>query len=303
MQKRPTTRLRELLAAPEILVVPRVHDALSALAAQACGFQAVQASGHGVAASLLGEPDIGLLTMTESVMITGYIARAVNVPVMADGDTGYGNPLNVWRTVREFEAAGAASVNLEDQVFPKKCGHMDGKAVIPREEMVNKIQAAAEARRDPDFVIVARTDAVAAIGIDEAIERGNAYAAAGADLIFVEAPTTREMVERIAREVHAPLTINIALGGKTPEIPWDELAGMGVARVSVGGSYYVGGQAFMRAHQHLKQTGSLAGTEHVMPRKDFYDLLGKPDWDEREQRYVARDELAARYPAQVPAAE
>jgi 2-methylisocitrate lyase-like PEP mutase family enzyme len=295
MTTRPTTRLRELLAAPEILVAPRVHDALSGLSAQACGFQAVQASGHGIAAALLGEPDIGLLTMSESVMVTGYIARALDIPVMADGDTGYGNPLNVWRTVREFEAAGAASVNLEDQVFPKKCGHMDGKAVISREEMESKIQAAVEARRDPDFVIVARTDAVAAIGIDEAIARGNAYAEAGADLIFVEAPTSREMIERIAREIDAPLTINIALGGKTPEIPWEELAELGIARVSVGGSYFIAAQAFMRAHEQLKRTGTLAGTDQIMPRSKFYALLGKPEWDAREQRYVAREELAMRY--------
>lgn len=292
---RPTTRLRELLAAPEILVAPRVHDALSALAAQACGFQAVQASGHGIAASLLGEPDIGLLTMTESVMVTGYIARALDIPVMADGDTGYGNPLNVWRTVREFEAAGAASVNLEDQVFPKKCGHMEGKAVISREEMVSKIKAAVEARKDPDFAIVARTDAVAAVDLAEAIARANAYAEAGADLIFVEAPTSREMIETIAREVDAPITINIALGGKTPEISWDELAALGVARVSVGGSYFVGAQAFKRAHEHLKRAGTLADSDYAMPRKDFYALLGKPEWDAREQRFVSREELAARY--------
>lgn len=297
METRPTTRLRRLLEAPEILVVPRVHDSLSALAAQKCGFKAVQASGHGIAASLLGEPDIGLLTLTESVMVTGYMARALDIPVMADGDTGYGNALNVWRTVREFEAAGAASVNIEDQVSPKKCGHMDGKAVVPCEEMVSKIHAAVEARRDPDFVIVARTDAVAAIGIDAAIERGNRYAEAGADLIFVEAPTTRDMIERIAREVDAPLSINIALGGRTPDIPWDELAELGIARVSVGGSYFVGAQAFVRAHEHLMREGTLAGSDQVMSREDFYALLGKPEWDAREQRYVPAEELSSRYRA------
>ncbi len=289
-----TSELRRLLADPKLLVAPRIHDTLSALTAQKAGFKAIQASGHGIAASLLGKPDIGLLTMTEVVMMTRYIAAAVDIPVMADGDTGYGNALNVYRTVQEFEAAGAAAVNLEDQVFPKKCGHMEGKAVISAQEMANKIKAAVDARRDPDFVVCARTDAIATAGIEEAIERGNLYAEAGADLIFVEAPTDAEMVRRIAREVKAPITINIALGGKTPPLPWSELEALGVARVSVGGSYFITAQALLRAHEHLLAHERPPEGE-IMPRAEFYALVGKPFWDEIEQRYVSTRELSARY--------
>ena len=292
-----TTRLRELLSAPEILVVPRVHDAMSALAAESVGFKAVQASGHGIAGALLGKPDIGLLTLSENVMATRFIARAVGVPVMADGDTGYGNALNVYRTVQDFEDAGAAGVNLEDQVFPKKCGHMEGKAVIPAKDMVKKIEAAVDARRDPDFVICARTDAVASFGIEDAIRRGNLYAEAGADLIFVEAPTSREMIERVAAEVEAPISINIALGGKTPDIAWKDLEALGVARVSIGGSYFIAAQAYRKAHETLMRQGTLSGTGMFMPRDDFYGLLKMPFWMELEQRYVSAEELEERYPA------
>ena len=197
--------------------------------------------------------------------------------------------------MREFEAGGRrVQSNLEDQVSPKKWVHMEGKPSSRRGE-VEKVHAACDARRDPDFVICARTDAIATHGIDEAIRRANLYAEAGADLIFVEAPTTREMIETVAREVSAPITINIALGGKTPDVPWEELGRMGVARVSVGGSYFIGAEAQVRAHRHLLAHGTLAGTDFPMPRAEFYALLGKPEWDARERRYVSREEVATRY--------
>lgn len=298
--ERKTTLLKRLIRDPKILAVPRVHDCISALSAEKAGFRAVQVSGFGVAATLLGKPDYGLLTYAENLMMTRYIAAAVDIPVMADADTGYGNALNVHRTVQGFEDVGVAGLNLEDQVYPKKCGHMEGKAVISAEEMVQKIHAAVDARRDPDLVICARTDAIASDGIEEAIRRGRLYADAGADLIFVEAPTTREMIKRIVAEVDAPVSINIALGGKTPPMSWDELESLGVARVSVGGSYFVAGQAFKNAHRELLERQSLAGSDLVMPRPEFYDLVHMPFYQELEQRYLSRDELDLRYgkPAQ-----
>ena len=298
--ERKTTTLKRLIRDRKILVVPRVHDCISALSAQKAGFRAVQVSGFGVAAALLGTPDFGLLTYAENLMMTRYIAQALDIPVMADADTGYGNALNVYRTVQGFEAAGVAGLNLEDQVYPKKCGHMEGKAVIDAEEMVQKLRAAVEAKRDPDFVICARTDAIATHGIDEAVRRGRMYAEAGADLIFVEAPTSREMIQRIVGEVGAPVTINIALGGKTPPMSWDELEELGVARVSVGGSYFVAGQAFKRAHEELLARQSLAGSDLVMPRGEFYDLVHMPFYRELEQRFLSAGELDARYRAQQP---
>jgi methylisocitrate lyase len=294
-RERKTTTLKRLIQDPKILVVPRIHDCISALSAQKAGFKAVQVSGFGVAAALLGKPDYGLLTYAENLMMTRYIAAAVDIPVMADADTGYGNALNVYRTVQGFEDAGVAGLNLEDQVYPKKCGHMEGKAVISADERVQKIRAAVDARRDPDLVICARTDAIASFGIDEAIRRGKMYAEAGADLVFVEAPTTREMIERVVREIDAPVSINIALGGKTPPLTWDELEKLGVARVSVGGSYFVAGQAFKDAHEELLERQSLAGSKRIMPRPEFYDLVRMPFYQELEQRYLSREELDARY--------
>ena len=171
-----TTRLKELIRAREILVMPGVYDALSAKIAEKCGVKAVQVTGYGLAGSNLGLPDVGIMTKTQMVDLTRNICRAVSIPVMADGDTGFGNAINLYYAVRDFEAAGAAGINLEDQFFPKRCGHMGGKQIIPFEEAVKKIEAAAAARTDPDFVINARTDAIAVAGVEEAIRRGNAFA-------------------------------------------------------------------------------------------------------------------------------
>ena len=188
-----TTLLRKMLEAREPLVMVGAYDAISAILIQRAGFKAIQCSGFGIAASLLGKPDVGLLSYGEMLDQTRKIVQSVDVPVMADGDTGFGTAVNVYRTVQEFEAISAAGVNLEDQVFPKRCGHLEGKEIVPVEEMVGKIEAAKAARTDPDFIINARTDAIAVSGIDEAIRRGNAYAEAGADLVFVEAPRTADV--------------------------------------------------------------------------------------------------------------
>jgi len=231
-----STQLKQMLAERKALAVPGCHDALSAVLAERAGFKAIQASGFGIAASLLGKPDVGLVTLTEMVDQTRKMVNAVSIPVMADGDTGNGNAINAIRTVQEYEGAGCAGINLEDQVFPKRCGHMEGKQLVSCEEMVLKLKAVVHARLDGDFVINARTDAIAIEGIDAAIERANAYAAAGADLIFMEAPTSIEMIKRCVAEVKAPLSINLfdaIKGGKTPLIAFEQLREMGIARVSI----------------------------------------------------------------------
>ena len=194
---RATTRLRQMLNGPGITVAPGAYDGFSARLIEAAGFQAVYMTGAGTAASHLGQPDLGLTTLTEMAAHAGHLASCVSLPLIADADTGYGNVLNVVRTVREYERAGVAGLHLEDQVAPKKCGHIAGKQVIPAKEFADKIRAAAEYRTDPDFVIIARTDARAVTGLDDAIERGNLYAQAGADVIFVEAPQTEDEIHRV----------------------------------------------------------------------------------------------------------
>ena len=229
---RKTTRLKTLIQDPKLLVMPGAYDALSAMLIEDAGFDAVQGSGFGLAASHLGLPDIGILGFREMLDRTRVMAGAVSIPLMADGDTGFGDAATTWHVVREFEAAGAAGINLEDQVMPKRCGHYTGKAVIPMEEMVGKVRAAADARRDKDFVINARTDALQPLGVDEAIRRGNAYAEAGATLIFVDGIETRDEVRRVIAEIDAPVSINMVEGGRTPLFTFDELEKLGAARVS-----------------------------------------------------------------------
>lgn len=231
-EMRKTTRLKTLIEAPKLLVMPGAYDALSAMLIEDAGFDAVQGSGFGLAASHLGLPDIGILGFREMLDRTRVMAAAVTIPLMADGDTGFGDAATTWHVVREFEAAGAAGINLEDQVMPKRCGHFTGKAVIPMEEMVGKVRAAADARRDKDFVINARTDALQPMGVDEAIRRGNAYAEAGATLIFVDGIETRDEVRRVIAEIDAPVSINMVEGGRTPLFTFDELEKLGAARVS-----------------------------------------------------------------------
>ena len=213
---RTTTRLRQMLQAPGLIVAPGAYDGFSARLIEAAGFAAVYMTGAGTAASHLGQPDLGLATMTEMATHARHLASCVSLPLIADADTGYGNALNVVRTVREYERAGVAGLHLEDQVAPKKCGHIAGKQVIPAREFADKIRAAAEYRTDPDFVIIARTDARAVTGLDDAIERGNLYAEAGADVIFVEAPQSEDEIHRVAREVKAPLLANMVQGGRLP---------------------------------------------------------------------------------------
>jgi 2,3-dimethylmalate lyase len=283
----PRARLRELLAGPAPLVAPGAYDALSARLIEQAGFDVVYMSGFGTTASLIGRPDVGLLTGAEMADNARRIVSAVDVPVIADADTGYGNALNVLRTVQLYEQAGVAGIQLEDQVMPKKCGHMSGKAVIGAEEMVGKIRAAVDARRDPDLVVIARTDAVAVAGLDEAIKRARAYADAGADLLFVEAPTSEEDLARIATELRgvAPLVFNWAEGGRTPPLPLARIAELGYSLVLFPIGTLLAATAGIRALlATLKADGvpSLAGLPTFGA---FTELIGLPEMQELEQRF------------------
>ncbi|HVG80632.1 MAG TPA: oxaloacetate decarboxylase [Patescibacteria group bacterium] len=223
---RASTALRKLIGGDEIIVAPGVYDGMSARLVQRAGFAAVYATGGGIARSM-GYPDLGLLGLTEVADRLSVIVEHAGVPVIADADTGYGNTLNVRRTIREFERAGVAALHLEDQTFPKRCGHLDDKTVVPRGEMVQKLRAARDAASDADLVLIARTDAIAVEGLEAAIERALAYAEAGADVIFVEAPTSEAQMETIARRVSPPKLLNMFEGGKTPLVPLDRLGALG----------------------------------------------------------------------------
>lgn len=212
-----TKRLRALLAADDIIRAPGVYDGITAKLSEQAGFPAVYMTGAGTSMSL-GYPDFGLITQTEMVANAAVIARTVDVPVIADADTGYGNELNVTRTVNEYERAGVAAIHIEDQVMPKRCGHLDGKEIVPLAEYVAKIRAAAAARKDPDFIIIARTDANAVTGLDDAINRANAALANGADVAFVEAAHTMDELTAIPKRVNGPCLLNIVVGGKTPDL-------------------------------------------------------------------------------------
>ncbi|HHV57951.1 MAG TPA: isocitrate lyase/PEP mutase family protein [Firmicutes bacterium] len=293
---RKTTLLKKLINDPEILVMPGAYDVLSARLIEAAGFRAVQCSGFGFAASFLGLPDIGILSSSQMLELTRNICHAVDIPVMADGDNGFGNPVNTHYTVREFEAAGAAGINLEDQVSPKRCGHITGKQIIPAEEMVLKIQAAREAAGDPDFVINARTDAYGVAGIEEAIRRGNLYAKAGADLIFVEAPLSVEGIKRVIREIDAPVSINLLQGGRTPLVTIQELEEWGAARVSIPvTTVMAAAYGVKQALEYIKAHGTIRDLEGVLSFAEFTDLVGLDKIRELEARYLTEEEIALRY--------
>ena len=283
----PRARLRELLAAPEPLVAPGAYDALSARLVEQAGFDAVYMTGFGTTASLIGRPDVGLLSGAEMVDNARRIAAAVDVPVIADADTGYGNALNVVRTVQLYEQAGVAGIQLEDQVMPKKCGHMSGKALVGTEEMAGKVRAAAAARRDPDLVLIARTDAVAVTGVDDALERARAYAEAGADLLFVEAPTTEADVERVAGELAgvAPLVFNWAEGGRTPPLSLQRMTELGFALVIYPIGTLLAATAGMRALLDALRTEGVPPLDGLPTFGEFTDLVGLPEITDLEQRF------------------
>lgn len=284
-----TTKLKQMLLAKEILVMPGAYDALSAKILQRLGFRAIQATGYGIAASMLGVPDIGLLSMADMLSQTRRMVQAVDIPIMGDGDTGFGNAVSTYYTVKSYEAIGCAGINLEDQVFPKRCGHMENKSVISAEEMVGKIEAAVAAKSDPDFVINARTDAIAVYDVDEAIRRGNAYAKAGADLIFVEAPREKKDIERVIKAIDAPVSINMADGGKTPAVSIDELEKWGAARVSVPiATIFSATKGMLYALSLLKeknQIPSVVDPTSVVKFEEFTNLVDLPFYTELGKRY------------------
>ncbi|GHJ42519.1 oxaloacetate decarboxylase [Streptomyces sp. TS71-3] len=273
-------RLRELLSGDAPVVAPGAYDAMSALLIEQAGFPAVYMTGFGTAASLLGRPDVGLLTMTEMTGAARRIVSAVGLPVIADADDGYGNPVNVVRTVREYEAAGVAAIHLEDQVAPKRCGHLDGKEVIPAEAMVGKIEAAVAARRNPDFTIIARTDAGAVEGFDAAVRRARRYREAGADMLFVEALRTEAEIGAAARAFpDVPLLFNWAEGGRTPPIGLDRLAELGYRLVILPlTTLLAAAQAVTDVLAGVRQVGTPEeAVKHLPGLRDVVGTLGLPD--------------------------
>ena len=269
-------------------MAPGAYDVLSAKVVEMAGFDAVYMTGYGTSASILGQPDVGLLTMNEMVEHARNIAQAVDIPVLADGDTGYGNPLNIRRTVSEYERAGVCAIQLEDQVFPKRCGHMLGRKVIAMEEMVQKIKAATDARRDEDFVIIARTDARTSFGLEEALRRGQAYRDAGADVIFIESPENVEELKAINEAFRGtPTLANMIEGGRTPVLPAEELEALGFAlAIYPTGPLYAATKAVKDYMAELKAAGTTMGRiDQMIPFEDFNQLIGLPEYVRLEERY------------------
>jgi 2-methylisocitrate lyase-like PEP mutase family enzyme len=273
-------KLREKLNGSSMVVAPFVYDALQAKIAERIGFEAVYMTGFGTAAAR-GFPDLGLLTMTEMVENVRAIARSVAIPVICDADTGYGNPVNVWRTVKEYEGAGAAALHIEDQVWPKRCGFLAGKQVIPREEMVPKVRAACDARGNPDTVIIARTDALAVNGWDDVVQRANAYREAGADLIFVDGIRTRDDLRNYATRLkNLPLLYNGQL------LPVAELAQCGFKLTIYSGTLMHYYQSARDALTELKQTGVIKPVSHENAFRELIDLLGVDAMDALGKKYT-----------------
>ena len=297
MTARPAAQLRALMSRPVCTVAPGVADALAARLVALEGFEAVYMTGFGTSLTRLGAPDVGLLTATEMVDNASRIADASGLPVIADADTGYGNPINVRRTIRDYEKAGIAAVHIEDQVWPKRCGHLAGKRVIPTQEMVAKIKAACDVRTDRDFMIIARTDSIAVEGIDAALERGERYREAGADMLFIEAPVGREAVERVAAHFKGvPLLYNMAASGKTPDLPADELGRLGFKLAIYPNWIILAAIPAMRGLlRELKAKGSIADARaRVATFKEFTEIAGLPEVQQLEERYgVPEDQRAS----------
>jgi carboxyvinyl-carboxyphosphonate phosphorylmutase len=302
---RKSTLFKQMVLAPEIVQVPSAYDGLSAKVIQHAGFKAVHMTGSGSSASLLGLPDIGFATVSEMSEHGKNIVLAVDdLPVIADADTGYGNALNVMRTVREFEHAGIVGIHLEDQVTPKRCGHLDGKTLISAEEMIGKIHAAVAARKDPDFMLIARTDARNQFGMNEAIRRAKLYAQAGADCIFVESPQSVEEIRAVREALDVPLLANMVEGGKTPWFTAEELEALGFALVIYPLSGWMAAASVLgQLMRELKETGT---TQNFWPRlglqmtfPQLFDVFDYPRFQEYEERYVVGGDVREDAPAAV----
>lgn len=289
MGKTKCRLLKEILEKEDTILVPGCYDAISAKILKQAGFPVIYMSGSAVTASILGKSDVGLLTMAEMVNQARNIVNATDLPLICDADTGYGNPINVIRTVREYEQVGVAGIHIEDQVMPKRCGHFEGKAVIPTEEMVAKIRAALYAREDKDFLIIARTDARAVFGLEEALRRARMYADSGADMLFIEAPQSKEELETVASELHGfPLLINMVEGGKTPTFDFGYLKEKGFKIVLYPTTSI---RMVMKTLQefalHLKER---MNTKELGPRMVSFEMrnqiLGLSEIDELERKFM-----------------
>ena len=293
-----STRLRQALSEQRAVIVPGCHDALSAKVIESCGFEAIQISGFGVAGSLLGKPDVGLVQMKDVLDTAWNIVQSVSIPVMADADTGGGNAINAAWVTERLIGMGTAGMNIEDQDFPKRCGHMEGKEVVPAEEMVGKIKACAQVRDrlDSDYVINARTDALAVHGLDEAIRRCNLYLEAGADLVFIDAIVRRTEIETALKGIKGPLSVNLmdgVTGVKTELIPIPELAKLGVSRVSIPVA------SIMVAHKAMKDfftalresaTGTLPGqTQWISSFEDYTKFVGLEEFQRMEDAFLRKE--------------
>jgi carboxyvinyl-carboxyphosphonate phosphorylmutase len=280
--------LSRLLSSSEIIQAPGAYDCLSARLVEAAGFPVVYMTGFGTSAAYLGRPDVGLLGMSEMVDNAKRIVDAVSIPVIADADTGYGNAINVIRTVESYERAGVAAIHIEDQVAPKKCGHLEGKQLIPAAEMVQKIRAALDARRSSDFAIIARTDARAVEGLDRALERAHLYREAGADILFVEAPENEGEIEKIALSLRGtPLLFNWAEGGKTPPVPLQRLQDLGFRIVIFPiSTLLVAAHAMTKALQAIQRHGTpMPVLADMTPFREFVSSLGFAEIQELERRF------------------
>jgi len=278
----------ELMEKGRILILPGVYDALTAKIAEKTGFQAIVMGGYSISATRLGQPDVGYLTMSEMCSQIKIISDATNIPLIADGDTGYGNPMNVMRTIREYEMSGASGIILEDQQWPKRCGHLEGKQIIPMEEHIKKIEAALEARSDKNFIIIARTDSLKSHGLNEAIRRGNAYRDAGADVVFIEAPQSIEELRTIPKAIKdIPIAVSLIEGGKTPLLSSKNLEGMGFSLLFFGlTALFIVARAWMDALLRLKKEGSPKGLlERMITFHDFNELMGIKDFLDLEERF------------------
>jgi 2,3-dimethylmalate lyase len=288
MHNKRKISIRERLAdANDIIILPGVYDALTAKIAEDVGFETAFQTGYGTSASLLGMPDFGFLNAGETLENAKRIINSVNIPILVDIDTGYGNPLNVWKIVKDLERIGAKGIFLEDQVWPKRCGHMTGKTVISKEEYILKLHAAIDAREDNEFIIVARTDSLAQFGIEEAIERGKEYQRIGADVIFIEAPKTIDQMELIAKEIKAPLLANMIEEGITPNLTADQLRKMGFKMVVFPlSALYSATFAIKQTLQTLKKTGTTKELKNKMITfQEFNDLVNLSAYSKLEKKY------------------
>jgi 2-methylisocitrate lyase-like PEP mutase family enzyme len=292
-----TKRLRELLARPQALMAPGAADALTARLIARQGFEAIYMTGAGTTAVRLGMPDVGLLTMGEMVDNAQRIAEASQLPLVADADTGYGGPMNVQRTVRAYERAGAAGLHIEDQQWPKRCGHLAGKSIIPVEEMVAKIRAGLDARHDKDFVLIARTDALAVEGFERALERCKRYEEAGADMLFLEAPSKMEHLAAIPKAFRKPALYNMASSGKTPFLHIDEIGRLGFKLVIYPNFALLAAITAMTSTlEELKRTGTIAEVaKRIASFQDFFNLVGMREVQEAEAKYGVDEKTRVSY--------